>query len=61
MPQCEQLHRDLQISWSVFGDQVTFEIAVRMGKFMLVYVKMDMMDLQFSLEWVSGLQSTLEY
>lgn len=31
MPQCEQLHRDLQLSWSVFGDQVTIEVAVRMG------------------------------
>ncbi|KAA0183963.1 hypothetical protein HAZT_HAZT009845 [Hyalella azteca] len=30
MPQCEQLHRDLQISWSVFGDQVTVEVAARM-------------------------------
>uniref|UniRef100_A0A6A7FRZ4 Protein Skeletor, isoforms B/C-like n=2 Tax=Hirondellea gigas TaxID=1518452 RepID=A0A6A7FRZ4_9CRUS len=31
MPQCEQLHRDLQISWDMFGDQITVEVAVRMG------------------------------
>jgi len=29
LPQCEQLHRDLQMSWDLFGDQVTIQLAAR--------------------------------
>ncbi|KAK7024411.1 hypothetical protein SK128_026890 [Halocaridina rubra] len=29
MPNCEQLHKDLQLSWDVFGDQVTLELAAQ--------------------------------
>ena len=34
MPNCEQLYKDLQVSWEVFGDQATIEIAAKMGKFL---------------------------
>ncbi|XP_050675076.1 protein Skeletor, isoforms B/C-like [Leptidea sinapis] len=27
LPHCKQLHRDLQVSWEVFGNQVTFQLA----------------------------------
>lgn len=30
LPHCKQLHRDYQVSWEVFGNQVTFELAAQM-------------------------------
>ena len=27
LPNCEQLHRKLQINWEIFGPQITFEVA----------------------------------
>lgn len=35
MPHCKQLHRDYQVSWEVFGPQVTFELAGQVS--LLVY------------------------
>ncbi|XP_045116491.1 protein Skeletor, isoforms B/C-like isoform X1 [Portunus trituberculatus] len=32
MPNCEQLHKDLQVSWEVFGDQITMELAGQVGE-----------------------------
>lgn len=29
LPNCRQLHRDLRVSWEVFGPQITFELAGR--------------------------------
>lgn len=29
LPQCEQLHRDIQLNWEVFGPQITFELVAR--------------------------------
>ncbi|XP_075986896.1 cytochrome and DOMON domain-containing protein knickkopf [Anticarsia gemmatalis] len=30
LPHCKQLHRDYQVSWEVFGSQITFELAAQM-------------------------------
>ncbi|XP_047035806.1 protein Skeletor, isoforms B/C [Helicoverpa zea] len=32
LPHCKQLHRDLQVSWEVFGNQVTVELAAQMDE-----------------------------
>ncbi|XP_064099107.1 protein Skeletor, isoforms B/C-like [Macrobrachium nipponense] len=32
MPNCEQLHKNLQISWDVFGSQVTLELAAQVDE-----------------------------
>ncbi|XP_076046264.1 cytochrome and DOMON domain-containing protein knickkopf [Oratosquilla oratoria] len=32
LPNCEQLHKELQLSWDVFGDQVTLELTGRVGE-----------------------------
>lgn len=32
MPNCEPLHRDLQVSWEIFGPAITIEVAGRVGK-----------------------------
>lgn len=32
MPNCEQLHKDFQLSWEVFGDQITMELAAQVGE-----------------------------
>lgn len=29
LPQCEQLHRDIQVNWEIFGPQITFELVAR--------------------------------
>ena len=29
LPQCEQLHRDIQLNWEIFGPQITFELVAR--------------------------------
>lgn len=40
MPNCEQLHKDLQLSWEVFGDQITMELTGQVGESkMLLMVK----------------------
>lgn len=31
LPNCEQLHRDVQVAWEIFGPQITFEMSVQMG------------------------------
>lgn len=31
LPQCEQLHRDIQLNWEIFGPQITFEIVAKIG------------------------------
>lgn len=31
LPQCEQLHRDIQLNWEIFGPQITFELVARIG------------------------------
>ncbi|XP_023944110.2 protein Skeletor, isoforms B/C [Bicyclus anynana] len=31
LPRCRQLHRDFQVSWEVFGGQVTLQLAARLG------------------------------
>jgi len=31
LPQCEQLHRDIQLNWEVFGPQITFELVARIS------------------------------
>lgn len=31
LPQCEQLHRDIQLNWEVFGPQITFELVARIN------------------------------
>lgn len=36
MPNCEQLHKDLQLSWEVFGDQITMELTGQVGKSMML-------------------------
>lgn len=33
LPQCEQLHKNLQISWEVFGPQITIELAGMIGEY----------------------------
>lgn len=32
MPNCEALHRDVQVSWEIFGPAITIEVAARIGK-----------------------------
>lgn len=32
MPNCEQLHKNLQLSWEVFGDQITMEFTGQVGE-----------------------------
>ncbi|KAF9811082.1 hypothetical protein SFRURICE_012481 [Spodoptera frugiperda] len=32
LPHCRQLHRDLQVSWEIFGNQITLEVAARMDE-----------------------------
>ena len=32
LPNCEPLHRDLQVSWEIFGPAITLEVAGRVGK-----------------------------
>ncbi|KAK3853682.1 hypothetical protein Pcinc_039788, partial [Petrolisthes cinctipes] len=32
LPNCEQLHKNLQLSWEVFGDQITMEITGQVGE-----------------------------
>lgn len=29
LPQCEQLHRDIQLNWEIFGPQITFEVVAK--------------------------------
>jgi hypothetical protein len=36
LPNCEPLHRDLQVSWEIFGPAITIEIAGRVGKLFLL-------------------------
>lgn len=31
LPQCEQLHRDVQLNWEIFGPQITFELVARIN------------------------------
>ncbi|XP_068625732.1 protein Skeletor, isoforms B/C [Battus philenor] len=31
LPHCKQLHRDFQVSWEVFGNQITIELAAQIG------------------------------
>lgn len=31
LPQCEQLHRNIQLNWEIFGPQITFELVARIG------------------------------
>lgn len=31
LPQCEQLHRDIQLNWEIFGPQITFELVARIN------------------------------
>lgn len=31
LPQCEQLHRDIQLNWEIFGPQITFEVVARIN------------------------------
>lgn len=31
LPNCETLHRDVQVAWEVFGPSITFEIAARIA------------------------------
>ena len=31
LPQCEQLHRDIQLNWETFGPQITFELVGRIN------------------------------
>ncbi|KAM3958667.1 cytochrome and DOMON domain-containing protein knickkopf [Aphomia sociella] len=31
LPSCKQLHRDYQVSWEVFGNQITIELVAQMG------------------------------
>lgn len=31
LPQCEQLHRDIQLNWEVFGPQITFELVAKIA------------------------------
>ncbi|XP_045780249.1 protein Skeletor, isoforms B/C [Maniola jurtina] len=31
LPRCQQLHRDYQVSWEVFGSQITIQLAAFMG------------------------------
>ncbi|KAJ0170663.1 hypothetical protein K1T71_013435 [Dendrolimus kikuchii] len=32
LPRCKQLHRDYQVSWEVFGNQITIELAAQMDE-----------------------------
>ncbi|XP_037295843.1 protein Skeletor, isoforms B/C [Manduca sexta] len=32
LPNCRQLHRDYQVSWEIFGNQITVELAAQMGE-----------------------------
>lgn len=32
LPNCEQLHKDMQLSWEVFGDQITMELTGQVGE-----------------------------
>ncbi|XP_050707781.1 protein Skeletor, isoforms B/C-like [Eriocheir sinensis] len=32
MPNCEQLHRDMMVSWDVYADQITVELAGQVGE-----------------------------
>ncbi|CAB3258621.1 unnamed protein product [Arctia plantaginis] len=32
LPHCKQLHRDYQVSWEVFGNQITFELAAHISE-----------------------------
>lgn len=31
LPQCEQLHRDIQLNWEIFGPQITFELVAKIS------------------------------
>lgn len=31
LPNCLQLHKDLQMSWEIFGPQITIQLAGRVG------------------------------
>lgn len=33
LPNCYQLHKDLQVGWEVFGPQITIQLAGQMGTF----------------------------
>ncbi|XP_022115402.2 protein Skeletor, isoforms B/C [Pieris rapae] len=32
LPRCEQLHRDLQVSWDIFGNQISIQLAGMIGE-----------------------------
>jgi hypothetical protein len=33
LPNCFQLHKDLQVSWEIFGPQITIQLAGQVGEY----------------------------
>lgn len=37
LPNCEQLHKNFQLSWEVFGPQITFQLSGLIGKLEILF------------------------
>jgi hypothetical protein len=39
LPNCFQLHKDMQVSWEIFGPQITIQLAGQVGEYHAVNLK----------------------
>ena len=39
LPNCFQLHKDMQVSWEIFGPQITIQLAGQVGEYRAVILK----------------------
>jgi len=39
LPNCFQLHKDMQVSWEIFGPQITIQLAGQVGEYHAVILK----------------------
>ena len=39
LPNCFQLHKDMQVSWEIFGPQITIQLAGQVGEYHAVILR----------------------
>ena len=39
LPNCFQLHKDMQVSWEIFGPQITIQLAGQVGEYHAISLK----------------------
>ncbi|KAB7502787.1 Protein Skeletor [Armadillidium nasatum] len=54
LPNCEQLHKDIQISWEIFGGIATIEVAANMGERRRLYVAFGVSGSPTEIQMIGG-------